>query len=235
MPVTEKSPIISLQNVGCHFKVRHGLMRYRLHEALNDVSFDLHRGETLGLIGKNGAGKSTLLRLLSRILLPNSGRIVFHENLSVSLLTLQLGFSPELTGRDNAIMGAMMLGYSKQEARDRLGTITKFSELQDWIDEPIKTYSTGMKARLGFAVAMELSPDVLLIDEVLGVGDESFRKKSSMLMKERMKSGQTVVFVSHQMDAVLNLCSTVVWIEHGATRMIGEPREVVKEYRKWIT
>jgi lipopolysaccharide transport system ATP-binding protein len=201
---------------------------------VTDVSLDLHPGETHGLIGRNGAGKSTLLRLIAGIILPDSGHITYRAGLSVSLLSLQLGFSPELSGRDNAIMGAMMLGYSKREALERLDSVIAFSELNEWIDEPIKTYSTGMKARLGFAVAMELSPDVLLVDEVLGVGDENFRKKSVQAMKEKMKSGQTVVFVSHSLGTVRELCSRVSWIEGGKTQMVGEPETVIAKYQDCI-
>ncbi len=228
-----REPLISLQNVGCTYRVRHGLLGSRSYQALKDVSFTLYRGETLGLIGRNGAGKSTLLRLVAGIILPNAGTITVHQPVSISLLTLQLGFSSELSGRDNAIMGAMLLGYSRREARSRLGRIIEFAELQDWIDEPLKTYSSGMRARLGFAVAMEMSPDVLLVDEVLGVGDESFAKKSTDAMKAKMRSGQTVVFVSHQPALHRDLCSRVAWIEEGVTRMVDGADKVLVAYHQW--
>jgi lipopolysaccharide transport system ATP-binding protein len=226
-------PLITLENVGCIYKIRHGILGFKSYEALKDVSLVLNKGETLGLIGRNGAGKSTMLRLIAGIILPNSGQITFHQPASVSLLSLQLGFSPELSGRDNAIMGAMLLGYSKSEALERLDRIIALSGLGEWFVEPLKTYSSGMRARLGFAVAMEVSPDVLLVDEVLGVGDESFRKKSTKAMKDKMKSGQTVVFVSHQPAVLEELCSRVAWIEGGVTHMAGEPREVLAEYQRW--
>jgi lipopolysaccharide transport system ATP-binding protein len=224
--------LISLSNVACRYKVRHGLLGSRIYEALRDVSFTIYKGETLALIGKNGAGKSTLLRMLAGIILPDAGRVEFYQPVSVSLLTLQLGFSPELSGRDNAIMGAMFLGYSRRDAMERLGQVIDFSELHEWIDEPLKTYSSGMRARLGFAVAMEMSPDVLLVDEVLGVGDEAFRKKSAKAMRDKMKSGRTVVFVSHQANTVLELCSRAVWIEQGATRMVDRADRVVRAYQQ---
>jgi lipopolysaccharide transport system ATP-binding protein len=224
---------ISLENVGCSYRVRHGLMQHRIYKALKSVSFTLYRGETLGLIGRNGAGKSTLLRLIAGILLPDAGRITTHCPGSISLLTLQLGFSSELSGRDNAIMGAMLMGYSRSQANERLDGIIAFSDLGDWIDEPLKTYSSGMRARLGFAVAMETSPDILLVDEVLGVGDEAFRRKSVKAMKEKMGSNQTVVFVSHQPQIIKELCSRVVWIEEGVTRMEGETNDIMAEYEQW--
>jgi lipopolysaccharide transport system ATP-binding protein len=226
-------PHISLKNVGCSYRVRQGLMRRRIYEALKSVSFTLYRGETLGLIGRNGAGKSTLLRLIAGILLPDAGCIIVHQPGTFSLLTLQLGFSGDLSGRDNAIMGAMLMGYSRAQANDRLPNIIEFAELGSWINEPLKTYSSGMRARLGFAVAMETSPDVLLVDEVLGVGDEAFRNKSVKAMKEKMGSNQTVVFVSHQPQIIKDLCSRVVWIEEGVTRMEGPTGDVLDAYAKW--
>jgi lipopolysaccharide transport system ATP-binding protein len=223
---------MTLEEVGCVYRVRHGLMRRHHYSALKSVSFTLYRGETLGLIGRNGAGKSTLLRLIAGILLPDSGRIITHGSCSISLLTLQLGFSAELSGRDNAIMGAMLMGYSRSQAQRRLPGIIEFSELGAWIDEPIKTYSSGMRARLGFSIAMETSPDVLLVDEVLGVGDEAFRAKSVAAMKEKMAAGQTVVFVSHQTPVMRELCHRIVWIEQGMTHMEGEVAEVLQAYHQ---
>jgi lipopolysaccharide transport system ATP-binding protein len=223
-------PLITLDHVACCYKVRHGRMRFKSYEALRDVSLRIHKGETIGLIGRNGAGKSTLLHLISGIILPDGGKVVFHEPASVSLLSLQLGFSPELSGRDNAIIGAMLLGYSKRESLARLDAITAFAELEDWIDEPLRTYSSGMRARLGFAVAMEMSPDVLLVDETLGVGDEAFRRKSAEAMKQKMKSGQTTVFVSHGLHDVQELCNRVVWIDKGLVKMVGSAGEVIPAY-----
>lgn len=226
-------PLISIQDVQCTYRIRHGLFKSKQYTALRNVSFDIKKGETLGVIGRNGAGKSSLMKLIAGIILPDKGRIIRHEKeLHVALLTLAAGFSPLLTGRQNAILGAMMLGHTRKQAETRLEKIIEFSGLGDWIDEPLRTYSTGMKARLGFSVAMELSPDVLLVDEVLGVGDEMFRKKSTTAMKGKMKSGLTVVYVSHAIPTVRELCDRVVWIDQGCVKMQGAVDEVIKAYQK---
>ena len=224
--------IITLDNVAFRYRYRCGLLQFRYYDALKNISFSIRRGETIGILGRNGAGKSTLLRLIAGIVTPGSGRILFSQPLNVSLLTLQLGFSPELTGRDNAVLGALMSGHSRRAVMERLEDIKSFSELGDWFEKPIKSYSTGMRARLGFAVALQMSPDVLLVDEVLGVGDEAFREKSTAAMKEKMLSGQTVVFVSHQAPVLRELCSSLVWIEDGTTRMVGPTEEVLARYRE---
>lgn len=228
------TPIVSLENVGCRFRVRHKMMRFKSYEALKDVSFTLNRGEALGIIGRNGAGKSTLLKLIAGILRPDSGKVLLHGNPSIALLTLQLGFSNELSGRYNAILGAMLLGYTKKEALARLDGIIEFAELEQWIEEPMKTYSSGMRARLGFAVAMEMSPDVLLIDEVLGVGDAAFRAKSMKAMQEKFQAEQTIAFVSHAASTVKQLCNRAVWIEGGVTKMEGQAAEVVDAYENYL-
>jgi len=225
-----KECLIRLDNVGCSFKVRKGHFRSGVYEAFRAVTFDLSSGETLGIIGRNGAGKSTLLKILARILTPNVGTIKFRDHLTISLLALQLGFSIELSGRSNAMMGGMLLGYTRKEVEARMDRIIDFSGLGAWIDEPVRTYSTGMAARLGFSVAIETSPDVLLVDEVLGVGDEEFRRKSFTAIKEKMHSGQTVVFVSHDTTSLRELCTRVIWLEGGVVRMQGEPIAVIEEY-----
>lgn len=230
----QNTPLITLEHVGCTYKVRKGFFKVEQYEALKDISFTINRGETIGIIGRNGVGKSTLLRLVSGVILPDKGRIIRHSPASISLLALQLGFSPELSGRDNAILGAMLLGYTRKEAVNRLASIQEFSELGQWFGKPIKTYSAGMKARLGFAVAMEMSPDILLVDEVLGVGDAAFREKSINLMKEKMKSGQTALFVSHIMPNIKELCTSVVWIEEGIVKLFGKPEEVLNAYSKSV-
>ena len=223
-------PLVSLEHVGCRYQFRRGRFQFGFYEALKDIHLSLYEGETLGILGRNGAGKSTLLRLIAGIIQPDSGSITYHRDLNISLLTLQLGFSEELNGRDNAIVSAMLLGKSKQEAVDGLDAIQDFAELGEWFYEPIKSYSSGMRARLGFAVAMEMSPDILLVDEVLGVGDEAFRNKSTAAMKAKMKSGQTVLFVSHNLPTIRELCSRVIWIEDGVTRMEGQTDYVLEHY-----
>lgn len=226
--------VVTLENVACRFRIRHKMLRFKYYEALKDVSLILRRGEALGVIGRNGAGKSTLLKLIAGIMQPDSGRVLLHGTPAIALLSLQLGFANELSGRYNAILGAMMLGYTKREAQARLARIIDFAELEQWIEEPLKTYSSGMRARLGFAVAMEMSPDVLLIDEVLGVGDAAFRKKSMAAMREKFQAGQTIVFVSHTAATVKQLCNRAVWIEEGVTRMEGDAAEVVDAYEAYM-
>ncbi len=226
--------ITVLEDVGIRFRIRHKLFRFKTFDALKSINLSLYRGESLGVVGRNGAGKSTLLKLLAGILRPDSGQVTVYGSPSISLLTLQLGFSPDLSGRQNAILGALLLGYTKEEALDRLDKIIAFSELETWIDEPLGTYSSGMRARLGFAVAMELSPDILLIDEALGVGDAAFRNKSMRVMHEKFRSDQTIVFVSHAASSVKKLCNRAVWIEDGATRMEGDVAEVIDAYERFL-
>lgn len=225
------SKILSLHHVGLCYSRRNGFLRRRQYWALRDVSFDLHRGETLGIIGKNGVGKSTLLRVLAGIISPNTGNIkVLRKGMRVSLISLQAGFVPFLSGRENAVLNGILLGASKREIESQLDNIIAFSELKDFIDQPVNTYSTGMRARLGFSVAYHVDPDVMLLDEVLGVGDESFRKKSTEAMKKRIRSEKTVVLVSHSLPLLREVCDRLIWIEDGATKAQGSVTEVLKGY-----
>jgi len=197
--------------------------------ALNDVSFDLYHGETLGILGRNGVGKSTLLRLLAGIIEPERGTLQRDES-RISLLSLQAGFVPYLTGRENAILGGIFLGKRRAEIEARLPAIFEFAELQEFANQPLGTYSAGMRARLGFAVAFEADPEILLIDEVLGVGDAEFRRKSAQVMKERIKSDRTVVLVTHQVDLLRELCDRLVVIHEGATEIEGDVEAVLSRY-----
>lgn len=199
--------------------------------ALKDVSFDVYHGETLGVIGRNGVGKSTLLKIMAGIISPDRGRMMNLVG-RASLLSLQVGFIAHLTGRENAMMSAMLLGMSRRAAKDKLDEIIEFSGLGDYIDEPTGNYSSGMRARLGFSVAYYSDPDILLIDEVLGVGDADFKAKSTAAMKERIRSDRTVVIVSHQMSTIRELCDRVVWLEHGETVAAGDAESIVLEYEK---
>lgn len=225
----QKQPIITLNNIGVRYTRRAGFMRSADFWALHDVSFTLNHGETLGVIGRNGAGKSTMLRVLAGILAPDRGRLEMATD-KVSLLSLQVGFIPYLTGRQNAILSAMLLGVSRREVIERMDRIIEFSELQDFIDEPVRGYSSGMRARLGFAVAFQADPDVLLVDEVLGVGDARFKEKSADAMRQKIASNKTVVIVTHHAETALELCDRVVWIDKGVTRAMGDAETIVEQY-----
>ena len=226
-----ETKILSLQNVGLYYSRRLRFFRRSRFWALQNISFDLHTGETLGIIGKNGVGKTTLLRVLARIIAPNIGRMEIHRpGLRISLISLQAGFIPYLSGRENAILSGMLLGATKKEILFRMDDILAFSELNGFFDEAVNTYSTGMRARLGFSVAYFVDPDVILLDEVLGVGDEAFRKKSTEAMKNRIQSEKTVVLVSHSLPLLKEVCDRVVWIEDGITKAQGDVESILKEY-----
>ena len=224
---------LTLKNVGAFYWRRTGYLHKERFWALRDVSFDLHHGESLGVIGRNGAGKSTLLQLLAGILRPDQGTLINH-GVRATLLSLQIGFVPYLSGRQNAILSGMLLGLAKQEVEEKMADIRAFSELGDFFDQPINAYSSGMKARLGFSVAFQLNPDVLLIDEVLGVGDAEFKAKSSQIMREKIRSDKTIVLVSHSPGTIRQLCDRAVWIENGATRAEGETTEVLDRYEQFL-
>ena len=197
--------------------------------ALRDVSFRVDAGEVVGIIGRNGAGKSTLLKLLSKITYPTSGA-VHVEGRVASLLEVGTGFHEELTGRENVYLNGSILGMKHGEVEAKLDSIVEFAGVAQFLDTPIKRYSTGMRLRLGFAVAAHLDPDVLIVDEVLAVGDAGFQRKCLNTMEGLRSGGRTVLFVSHNMAAVENLCSRCIWIDGGQVRMDGAPREVIEAY-----
>lgn len=221
-------PIIRLENVGVAFnaQLRVGSPRFW---ALEDVSLDLARGERLGVVGRNASGKSTLLRTIAGIITPDRGRMT-RAPVSCQLLSLALGFVQHLSGRDNAVLSGLMLGLRRRDIVRRLPAILEFSELGDFFDQPISSYSTGMLMRLGFSVAMQVEPDVLLIDEVLAVGDTEFQQKSGDALRERIHSGTTVVFVSHGDAQIKQVCDRALWIEHGRSMMQGPVDDVLKAY-----
>jgi len=220
--------IIRLDNVGVAFnaQLRVGSSRFW---ALEDVSLGLRRGERLGVVGRNGSGKSTLLRTLAGIITPDRGRLT-RAPVSCQLLSLALGFVPHLSGRDNAVLSGLMLGLRRREILQRLAAIHEFSELGDFFDQPISSYSTGMQMRLGFSVAMQADTDVLLIDEVLAVGDAEFQQKSGAALRERIDSGTTVVFVSHGDAQIHQICDRALWIEHGRSMLEGPVDAVLAAY-----
>ena len=197
--------------------------------ALRDVSFDVEEGEVVGIVGRNGAGKSTLLKVLSKITYPTLGEIKVNGRVA-SLLEVGTGFHDELTGRENIYLNGSILGMKKREVEERFDAIVAFSGVEQFVDTPIKRYSSGMRLRLGFAVAAHLEPDVLIVDEVLAVGDAGFQKKCIQAMEGLRKSGRTVLFVSHNLAAVENLCSRGIWIDGGRVKMDGGTEDVVKAY-----
>jgi ABC-2 type transport system ATP-binding protein len=197
--------------------------------AINGVSFDVPAGSVLGVIGPNGAGKSTALRLMARILAPDRGRVEVRGRVS-ALLELGTGFQPEYTGRENVYLNASLLGLSAREIKKRFNDIVGFAELEDHIDEPLRTYSSGMTVRLGYAIAMQSEPDAMLLDEVLAVGDEAFQRKCLDHIAAFRQGGGTIVLVSHALETVRGIASTVVWLEDGRLKAIGEPNEVIDAY-----
>jgi lipopolysaccharide transport system ATP-binding protein len=200
------------------------------HHVLNQVSMKLYEGESLGLIGRNGVGKTTTLRLMAGILAPNRGTVRMHPGKSASLLTLGLGFKPDLSGRDNAMLAAMLQGSTRKQAESVLDEIAEFSELGESFGLPVKNYSSGMRARLGFTTALMTHVDILLIDEILSVGDAHFRGKALNAMQNRITGEQTVVFVSHMTDQVKTLCDRVIWLDKGRVVVEGDAEEVIEAY-----
>ena len=221
--------LVSLQNVCVSYTVGTSMFRCSKFTPINDVSFDLHRGETIGIIGRNGAGKSTLLRLIAGIIEPDSGRII-NNGARISLLSLGVGFVSHLSGRENAMLSGMLLGLRRNEIGLRLDAIRDFSGLGDFFAQPLHTYSSGMRARLGFSVAIQVDSDVLLIDEVLGVGDEEFKIKSNAEIKRLIQSEKSVVIVSHNLQVLKELCDRLVWIEDGVVLACGEVSDVITHY-----
>ena len=201
--------------------------------ALRDVSFEVARGEAFGIIGRNGSGKSTLLKLMSGILKPTSGRVAVAGRIA-ALIELGAGFHPEITGRENIFINGIMLGLSRREIESRFERIVEFSGIRDFIDQPVKTYSSGMYVRLGFAVAVHVDPDILLIDEVLSVGDEEFSAKCVAKIQEMKQRGVTLVFVTHQLDQVKNLCDRAVWLDRGVIAAAGDPMRCVDAYLQQV-
>jgi lipopolysaccharide transport system ATP-binding protein len=202
-------------------------------QALKDITFAVPSGHTLGIIGRNGCGKSTLLKLLAGIYRPDHGQLVVHGKVG-ALLELGAGFHPEFSGRENIFINGIVLGLSKREIRQQLDDIIRFAELEDFIDEPVKTYSSGMYLRLGFSVAVHADPDILLIDEILAVGDEGFFQKCYDKLAAFRRRGKTIILVSHDLGTVSRWCDTVVWIEDGMVRAQGLPQRIVDLYRQHV-
>ena len=225
--------ILELNNIGVRYRRKKNFFSHEYFWAISNISLEIYNGETLGVIGRNGAGKSTLLSLLSGIIAPDSGTIQYMKNgFTASLLSLQPGFVGQLSGRSNILLGGLLLGMERRQINEILDEIISFSELGSFIDQPFYTYSSGMRARLGFSLAIHANPDIILVDEVLGVGDIGFREKTSNVIRNFMSSQKTVVLVSHNINVIREHCNRVVWLENGQVRTCGSPDTILSEYEK---
>ena len=222
-------PLNSLKEI--FTKAVTGKLKFNEFLAVNDVSFNVEKGETLGLIGTNGAGKSTTLKLISGILKPTSGTIITRGNI-VPMLELGAGFDPELTGKENIYLNGAILGYSKEYLESKYDEIVDFAEIREFIDMSIRNYSSGMMARLAFSIASVVQPEILIVDEILAVGDVNFQKKSYNRMQELMNGGATVLFVSHDLEKIEEMCDHVIWLDKGKVKQYGTAKEVVSAYKK---
>lgn len=239
---TAGEPAIVVDHVAKRFRLYHErndslkatVMRKRRAKfeefwAIDDVSFEIREGETFGIIGENGSGKSTMLKCMARILRPDRGKVSVRGKVS-ALLELGAGFHPELSGRENVYLNGSILGLSKKDLQLKFDDIVDFAGLEKFIDQPVKNYSSGMYVRLGFSVAINVDPDVLLVDEVLAVGDESFQRRCAEKFAEMQASGKTIVIVSHAMGSVRAMCDRLAWMDHGKLRMVGPATEVIDRY-----
>lgn len=237
--------VIQLDNVTVRFRIPHEKIptfqeyairwlkrrsvSYTDFNALDNISFSIKQGETVGIIGANGAGKSTLLKVIARVIRPTQGR-VFLKGRTAPLLELGAGFDYEMTGRENIFLNGAVLGFSRRDMANRLERIVEFAGIEEFMDAPIRTYSSGMVARLGFAIATDVQPDVLIIDEILSVGDTDFQQKSAARILHYHKNGSTILVVSHNPDSIRNLCSRAMWLAQGSIKMAGPVDVVMDQY-----
>ncbi len=242
-----KKIVIKCTDVSKHFKLyydRANTLKERLLffkkrnkkeelEVLKDIDLEIYQGETVGLIGVNGSGKSTLLKLIARIIYPNKGKIEVNGKVA-SLIELGAGFHPDFSGRENIYFNASIFGLSKKQIDDKLEEIIDFSEIREFIDNPVRTYSSGMYMRLAFSIAVHVEADILLIDEILAVGDVAFQEKCFKRMNDLKKAGKTIVFVTHSTEQVAAFCTRAVWIKDGVIAMDDKPKEVIKAYLREI-
>lgn len=239
-------PIISVDNVSMHFRMDKnrttslkewvvsflkGKQQYETFHALNNVTFDVKPGEIFGIVGRNGAGKSTLLKVVSGIYKPTSGKAVTRGRIA-PMLELGSGFDVELSGHDNIFLNGAILGFSEEFLKSKYDDILEFSELKEFIHQPIKTYSSGMMMRLAFSVATIVEPEILIVDEILAVGDAAFQQKSHARMLELMQGGTTVLFVSHDLSQIRQMSDRVLWLDHGTVKMVGDTQEVCDAYER---
>jgi ABC-2 type transport system ATP-binding protein len=205
-------------------------LRFEEFWALKDVSFDVKRGEIFGLLGLNGAGKSTMLKVIAGVLKPTKGNVNIHGSIA-PLIELGAGFDFDLTARENIFLNGAILGYSKKFMQEKFNEIVEFSELEEFLDVPLKNYSSGMVARIGFGIATVMDPDILIVDEILSVGDFQFQEKCQNKIKKMLEKGTTIVIVSHSIKQIEDLCSRVIWLEHGSIKMYGDAAEICEKYK----
>ncbi len=238
------SPIIEIQDISMRFRISNdrisslkefvttalrGKLRYKEFEALKHITFTVNRGETVGIIGRNGSGKSTLLKIISGIMKPTEGKVTVCGNI-VPMLELGSGFDMDLSGKENIFLNGAILGYTEEFLQEKYYEIVEFSELGEFINVPIRNYSSGMLMRLAFSIAAIVEPEILIADEILAVGDEAFQHKSMTRMKQMMSGGTTVLLVSHSLDQIREVCDRVIWIDQGQMRMMGKTDEVCTAY-----
>lgn len=243
---TESNPVIILDNVSVRYRLpseRIGTLKeyairflqrrlkHREFWAVKDLNLNINHGEVFGIVGDNGAGKSTLLKVISKVLRPTTGRVRIYGKIA-PLLELGAGFHPELSGRENVFLNGALLGYSHEEMKRVFDEIVEFSELGAFIDAPIRTYSSGMYARLGFAVATAHQPEILIVDEILSVGDEAFQRKCTERIAGFRENGATVLMVSHNLDLISEMCDRAAWLDHGKLMATGTAEQVVAQYRE---
>nr|WP_308545621.1 ABC transporter ATP-binding protein [uncultured Lachnoclostridium sp.] len=243
-----KEKVVEVQDVSMHFnlmeekvdsikeyfmKLIKGKLLYNDFIALQHVSFSIYKGEIVGLVGFNGAGKSTMLKILAGVLSPTSGKVMVKGKIA-PLIEVGAGFDPELTARENIYLNGAILGHSAQYINDHFDEIIDFAELKDFVDVPVKNFSSGMYARLGFSIATMVKPDILIVDEVLSVGDYRFQEKCEERIRKMIQDGVTIILVSHDIHLIENLCTKVIWLDHGVVKDIGKTEIICNEYKNAI-
>lgn len=224
--------VLTCEGVSLTYKSRNGLFSSFTHKALSDVSFSINKGEVFGILGGNGSGKSSLLGIIAGVIPATTGKVIIAPDKQTSLLSLGLGFNNSLSGRDNTILSAMLNGFSQKEAKDLTYKVKEFSELADFYEQPVRTYSSGMRSKLGFATALYTDVDILLIDEVLSVGDQLFKNKAEeALLKIINNNDKTVIFVSHSAQQVKRICQQAMWLDKGKIKAIGDITDVMNCYQ----
>lgn len=240
--------IVNVQNVSMHFnlmeekidsikeyimKLIKGKLLYNDFIALQNISFNIKKGEIVGIIGFNGAGKSTILKILAGVLIPTTGAVKVYGSIA-PLIEVGAGFDPELTAKENIFLNGAILGYSKQFIKEKFDEIVDFAELRNFINVPVKNFSSGMYARLGFSIATVVRPDILIVDEVLSVGDFKFQKKCEERIQDMIKNGVTIILVSHDIGMIERLCNKVIWLEHGKIKDIGKTSLICEKYKRGV-